>query len=156
MKNNIINISYKKYKIEELDHTDYILVERAKSALKNSYAPYSGFHVASAILLDNGEIITSTNQESEVFPSGICAERSLLYFVQSNHLSHKIISMAIVSDSKDEHECFPCGACRQVMFETEKRNKANIRTVMAGKNSAIVIDSAKQLLPFTFELNNIL
>ena len=145
-------INFQQIEIENISETDKRLVDKARQALKNSYAPYSNFHVASAVLLDNDEIIVSTNQESEVFPSGICAERSLLYYVQSNFSESKILTMAIVSDSKSGDECYPCGSCRQIICDTEKRNGTDIKIIMVGKNSVTIIDSAKQLLPFTFNL----
>ena len=147
-----IKINFQQIEIEELSEIDKKLLDKARCSLKDSYAPYSNFHVASAILLSDGNIIASTNQESEVFPSGICAERSLLYYAQSNFKEHKILTMVIVSDSEAGDECYPCGACRQVMCDTEKRNGKDIKIIMAGKNSATIIDSAKKLLPFTFRL----
>ena len=151
MKKELI-INFQQIEIDNLSEIDTKLVDKARDALKNSYAPYSNFHVASAVLLNNDEIIVSTNQESEVFPSGICAERSLLYYVQSNFSEYKILTMAIVSDSKLGDECYPCGACRQTMCDTEKRNGNDIKIIMVGKDSVTMIDSAKQLLPFTFNL----
>ena len=103
------------------------------------------------MLLDDDEILTASNQESEVFPSGMCAERSLLYYVQANRPGRTIRTMAIAS-APSPRECTPCGACRQVIADAEKRQQAPIRIVMSGAGRAIVVEEAKLLLPFTFEL----
>ncbi|MEE1103638.1 MAG: cytidine deaminase, partial [Alistipes sp.] len=91
------------------------------------------------------------NTESEVFPSGLCAERSLLYFYQSNYYPEPIQTLAIVSDPSPR-ECYPCGACRQVILDVENRQQSPIRIIMWGAGTASVVGSAKDLLPFTFKL----
>lgn len=95
--------------------------------------------------------MSAANQESEVFPSGMCAERSLLYYVQSNRSGRKVRALAIAS-LPASRECSPCGACRQVIADTEKRQGAPIRLILCGACSATVVESARALLPFTFEL----
>lgn len=152
MENNEIVLKYKTVKLSELMGDDENLVKIALAVLNKSYAPYSNFNVGAALLFNTGEIVSSTNQESEVFPSGICAERSLLYFVQSNYNNRKIVAMAITSNAPDGRECFPCGACRQVMYDTEKRNASDIRIIIANREHAIIIERAKDLLPLTFQL----
>lgn len=137
--------------LEELPEADWQLVEQAREACATAYAPYSGFRVGAAVRLSDGRIRTASNQESEVFPSGMCAERSLLYAVQGELPAVSVETMALASDPAGE-ECYPCGACRQVLFDTEKRQGRPIRVVMAGANSATVVERAQDLLPFTFRL----
>ncbi len=144
-----IEIKYKHCPIEQLEGTDKQLVEQAFEACKTAYAPYSNFHVGAAALLDDGTIVVASNQESEVFPSGMCAERCLLYKQQS--YKNKIVAMAIASDPS-ERECYPCGACRQVIVDTQNRQQQNMRIIMAGAGTATIIDDATLLLPFTFKL----
>ena len=126
-------------------------MKAAFEATQQAYAPFSGFKVGAAARLRSGEIITAANCESEVFPSGLCAERSLLYHYATNHADNPIEAMAIASDPS-ERECYPCGACRQVMLDTENRQQSPIRIIMAGGGTATVVKSAKDLLPFTFRL----
>src|SRR3954466_4468364 len=64
--------------ISELSKEDAGLLAKAKSALKDSYSPYSNFKVAAAVLLANGEVLTGTNQENASSPVGICAEGTVL------------------------------------------------------------------------------
>src|SRR5438874_13316646 len=63
---------------DQLTEDDRMLLEKARQATQNAYAPYSKFHVGAAALLINNEIVTGSNQENASFPSGICAERALL------------------------------------------------------------------------------
>ena len=146
-----INISYEHYTLDTLPTSDSELVKAAFEATTQAYAPFSGFKVGAAARLRSGEIITAANCESEVFPSGLCAERSLLYHYATNHADNPIESMAIASNPS-ERECYPCGACRQVMLDTENRQQSPIRIIMAGGGTATVVNSAKDLLPFTFRL----
>lgn len=146
----IFNYGYSK--IEQLEESLKKLATEAKRVTEKAYAPYSNFHVGAAVLFEDGTIVTSTNQESEVFPSGICAERSLLYYVQANYPEQKIVALAVASNPSPR-ECYPCGACRQVICDTEKRNGAPIKIVMVGTDTAVVLEKATDLLPFTFQLN---
>ena len=146
-----INISYEHYTLDTLPTSDSELVKAAFEATQQAYAPFSGFKVGAAARLRSGEIITAANCESEVFPSGLCAERSLLYDYATNHADNPIEAMAIASNPS-ERECYPCGACRQVMLDTENRQQSPIRIIMAGGGTATVVNSAKDLLPFTFRL----
>ena len=146
-----INISYEHYTLDTLPTSDSELVKAAFEATTQAYAPFSGFKGGAAARLRSGEIITAANCESEVFPSGLCAERSLLYHYATNHADNPIEAMAIASNPS-ERECYPCGACRQVMLDTENRQQSPIRIIMAGGGTATVVKSAKDLLPFTFKL----
>jgi cytidine deaminase len=148
---NKINISYEHCSIDELSPAEQEVVQVAFGATSKAYAPYSGFKVGAAIRLRSGKILTAANCESEVFPSGLCAERSLLYSYATNHAEDVIELMAIASDPS-ERECYPCGACRQVMLDAERRQQSPIRIIMAGGGTASVVESAEVLLPFTFKL----
>lgn len=148
---NKINISYEHCSIEELSPAEQEVVQAAFGATSKAYAPFSGFKVGAAIRLRSGKILTAANCESEVFPSGLCAERSLLYSYATNHADDVIELMAIASDPS-ERECYPCGACRQVMLDAERRQQNPIRIIMAGGGTASVVESAEVLLPFTFKL----
>ena len=146
-----INISYEHYTLDTLPAADSELVKAAFEVTAQAYAPFSGFKVGAASRLQNGVIITAANCESEVFPSGLCAERSLLYHYASNYADNPIEAMAIASNPS-ERECYPCGACRQVILDAENRQQSPIRIVMAGGGTATIVSSAKDLLPFTFKL----
>ena len=148
----ILEISYTHCdSLEELGAEDYALVKEAKEATKNANAPYSNFHVGAAVRLKSGRTLHASNFESEVYPAGLCAERSLLFYVESNYGDDPIETLAIASDPS-ERECYPCGQCRQVIVDVERRQKSPIRVIMSGAGTATVIDSAEKLLPFSFKL----
>lgn len=144
--------AYEQYaSVAELSVEDRALVEAAVAATERAYAPYSHFHVGAAARLASGRILTGSNSESEVFPAGLCAERSLLFYAQANHADDPIVSLAIASNPS-ERECYPCGQCRQVLVDVERRQKSPMRIIMFGGGSASVVKSAELLLPFTFVL----
>ncbi len=130
---------------------DQELISAARRATTLAHAPYSHFRVGAAARLESGEVIVAANCESEVFPSGMCAERVLLYNLQTSHAEDKIEALAIAS-SPDERECYPCGACRQTLLDAEKRQQSAIRIIMSSHTTATVVGSAEALLPFSFKL----
>ena len=137
--------------IEDLPAADRELNAEAEKATEKAYAAYSNFHVGAAVRLRSGKILHGANSESEVFPSGLCAERSLLYYVEANHANDPVEALAIASNPS-ERECYPCGGCRQVILDVERRQGTPIRVIMSGNGSASIVESAQLLLPFTFQL----
>ena len=144
--------AYRHYEsLSELSSQDRELVEAARKACERAYAPYSEFRVGAAALLQSGRVETGANQESEVFPAGMCAERSMLFAHQATNPQDKIEVIAIASDP-DHRECYPCGQCRQVLLDTERRQGTPIRILMCSNSTVSEVSSAKDLLPFQFEL----
>ena len=137
--------------LESLPKADKELVQAARKATKKAFAPYSDFRVGAAALLRSGEVVSAANCESEVYPSGLCAERVLLYNLQINHADDPIVAFAIASVPA-ERECYPCGSCRQTLLDAQKRQQSPIRIIMSSAESATVVDSAEELLPFSFKL----
>lgn len=135
----------------ELSAADRELVEAAKEATQSAHAPYSHFRVGAAARLRSGRILTGSNVESEVYPAGLCAERTLLFHHAACHADDPIEALAIAS-VPDERECYPCGQCRQVLIDTERRQKQPMRILMSGRESVTEVDTAERLLPFTFTL----
>ena len=147
-----LDISYEHYAtLADLDEGDRRLVEEAEEATTTANALYSHFHVGAAVRLKSGRTLHASNFESEVYPAGLCAERSLLFYVEANYANDPIEALAIASNPS-ERECYPCGQCRQVIVDVERRQKSPIRVIMTGAGSATVVDSAEKLLPFTFKL----
>lgn len=137
--------------LAELPEADRKLVAEAERATANAHAPYSKFRVGAAARLRSGRILYGSNFESEVYPAGLCAERTLLFYAQANYAGDPIEALAIASNPS-ERECYPCGQCRQVMVDVERRQGSPMRVVMSGSGSATVVESAALLLPFTFIL----
>ncbi len=145
-------LEYRHYDaIGEMAHEDLELVEAAQRACEKAIANYSNFHVGAAARLESGRIVTGSNIESEVYPAGLCAERTLLYHHQASTPEDRIVALAIAS-SPSHRECYPCGQCRQVLHDVEKRQGLNFRVIMSGAGSATVVEKASDLLPFTFIL----
>lgn len=147
-----LNIPYQSFASQsEMSRSDLELIAAARKATEQAYAPFSNFKVGAAARLKSGQIITGSNRESEVYPSGLCAERSLLFMHQSNYADQTIEAIAIASDPAPR-ECYPCGACRQTLLDVEQRQQSPIRVIMAGKESATIVAKAELLLPFCFKL----
>ncbi len=136
---------------EQMPDEDRTLVEAAREATRSAHARYSGFRVGAAARLRSGRILCGSNFESEVYPAGLCAERSLLFYHQANFADDPIVALAIASDPS-ERECYPCGQCRQVLLDVERRQGSPIRVIMYGGGTATAVDRAELLLPFTFIL----
>lgn len=145
---------YKRCAYEELSEQDRQLIESAKQATQQSYAPYSQFHVGAAVLLEDGTTITGTNQENAAYPSGLCAERTALFYTSSAHPDKAIVALAIAAYTKGEftnNPISPCGACRQVMLEIEQRHACPIRILLYGTEAVYVIEGGvSELLPLMF------
>ena len=137
--------------IEQMPQADRLLIEEARKAVTTANATYSKFCVGAAARLRSGKYIYGSNFESEVYPAGLCAERSLLFHAFACHKDDVIEALAIASEPS-LRECYPCGQCRQVLVDAERRQSSPIRIIMSGGGSASVVKSAELLLPFTFIL----
>ncbi len=139
---------------DELKKEDAMLLQQARAATGNAYAPYSKFYVAAAASLNNGKIVTGTNQENAAYPVGICAERVLLSSVASQYPGEPIQTIAITyknNDGESAHPISPCGVCRQTLVEYEGRTNQPIRLILSGSYGPVfIIQTAKELLPLSF------
>lgn len=143
---------------EELNNSEKILVEKAKEQIAKAYAPYSGFHVGAAIELTNGEIFAGSNQENAAYPSGLCAERVAMFYANAQHPDTPVATLAIAAHTNGkflESPITPCGACRQVLLETETRFEKDITILLYGSKEIYRIENVKQLLPLSFEKDNL-
>ena len=92
------------------------LIAEAFKAMKNSYAPYSKYHVGAAVLCRDGTVFWGTNIENASFGATNCAERSAVFAAYSRgYRKDTIAALAIVSDG--DRLAGPCGICRQVLSE---------------------------------------
>lgn len=160
MKNLNIKIAIKIYDYEELNTADRELIDAARQATNRSYAPYSHFSVGAAARLVNGMVITGTNQENAAYPSGLCAERTTLFYANSQYPDQPVETLAIAA----RNECGeflaepipPCGACRQVMLETETRFKHPMHILLFGEKGIYELKSVGALLPLSFDASSML
>lgn len=156
MKQITLDVNFKVYSsIDELDVVAQNLMNKAIQIRKVAYAPYSKFRVGAAILLENGEIITGSNQENAAYPSGLCAERTAIFYTGANYPEQKIIAIAISAGSDlkvTSGPIPPCGACRQSMFEYEVKQDMSIKLFCMGEIGEIIeSDSVQNILPFHFD-----
>jgi len=143
---------------DELDEEQRALVTVAKEQTKNSYCPYSHFHVGAAAALANGEIIRGSNQENAAYPSGLCAERTALFAAGAQYPDVPVRKLAIACFTGGhftKEPGSPCGACRQVMVETEHRYDGKMEVLLYGEDETFVFESAADLLPLIFVKENL-
>ncbi|WP_460219805.1 cytidine deaminase [Psychroserpens sp. MEBiC05023] len=142
-------------RIDELPEAITSLMEKAVEARLKAYAPYSKFLVGAALLLDNGEIITGNNQENASYPSGLCAERTAIYYAGAQYPDAKVLKMALTAGSQLQETSTPippCGACRQAIAEYEVKQDTPIEIFFMGETGKIVKSaSLANLLPLGFD-----
>lgn len=140
---------------EELDHIEQALLSRAQTISKMAYAPYSNFNVGAALLLENGEVLQSSNQENVSYPVGTCAERIVLGYSGANYPYAAPVMLAIAAHRAGEEKwagVSPCGMCRQAIMESEKRFKKPITLLILCANGNVVrIKDISVLLPMKFD-----
>lgn len=92
------------------------LLDAARHAAAHAYAPYSGFRVGAALLLEDGVIVTAANVENASYGLSICAERSAVTRAVAQH-GPKLRIIAVAVTNLNNAPSSPCGACRQVLAE---------------------------------------
>jgi cytidine deaminase len=148
--------------VSELAPSEQELIKISRQMTTQAYAPYSGFYVGAAVLLENGEIVLGSNQENAAYPSGLCAERVAVFAASAKYPNIRIKAIAISGNSKShniDHPVTPCGACRQALLEYEVKQEVPFKVYLSGHSGKIyVIDKVQDLLPLSFtskELKNL-
>ena len=112
--------------------------------LDRAYAPYSKFHVGSAVLTETGKVYAGCNVENASYGITICAERSAISAaVAAEGPGMKLKAVAVLNSQTAA--CSPCGACRQVIYEFGPQ-----ALVIYQGNNALAEATAEQLLPAGF------
>jgi cytidine deaminase len=158
MKEMILQTKVTSCTLEEMDSSMRELVEKAKAMTQNAYCPYSNFHVGAAARLADGQIVAGSNQENAAYPSGLCAERTTLFAANANNPNTPVEALAIACYTQGhftKDAASPCGACRQVMLETEHRFGKPMQVILYGEDMCYVFDSAADLLPMNFVAENL-
>ena len=153
MKEIEIKTKVKACQLNELSADEQELIAIAKQQTNNSYCPYSKFHVGAAAKLDNGVIIRGANQENAAYPSGLCAERSALFAGGANYPEVPVNTLVIACYTGGhftDDPGAPCGACRQVMIETEHRYGKPMKVILYGEKEIFVFEKASDLMPVGF------
>lgn len=151
-KNLVIN--YREYtSANDLAETDKMLLNEAIKAIDGSYAPYSNFNVGAAVLMQDGNVVTGSNQENAASPSGLCAERVAIFAAHHKFPTTPIEAIAIAAKTDGKLTgtvVYPCAACIQVMVESQMRSGKPIRIIVGSATKVQIIDSVDDLLPFSF------
>lgn len=160
MKEREIQIKYNEFGHDELNAEDKKLVEIAIDAAKKAYAPYSHFRVGAAVLLDDGTVVSGSNQENAAYPSGLCAERVALFYANAKYPNKSVDCITIVVIDPEEkitsQLVSPCGSCRQVISETEMRYGKDIRLLLVSEKTIMEFKSIQDLLPLSFNQKDLL
>ena len=128
------------------------LWEKALEATQLSYAPYSRFRVGAALLLEDGQILQGANQENAVYPSGLCAERVVLFqYGLRPQVPIQSIAVVACNESGVFVPVTPCGACRQVMVEYCERQTSPVEIFFQADEKQIYrLPNVLDLLPAHF------
>lgn len=154
MTNRELNISFKEYAFDELSAEDRQLTDAAIAAMQNAYSPYSHFKVGAAVRLSDGSIVIGSNQENAAYPSGLCAERTAMFAASAQHPELDIRSLAVaggLDGQLEEVPASPCGACRQVMAQYQRKAGAPLSVLVVGAECVWKFDRVDDLLPFIFD-----
>lgn len=153
------DLPYTLYSESELPPDVNELFAAAREATTLSYVPYSSFRVGSAIAMENGQVVTGSNQENASFPAGICSERVGLVKASTLHPEVGMLRIAIVAipDSGNVPvPVTPCGICRQSLLEYEVRQAKPLEVwFYTNDHKYACIPSASLLLPFSFSKNDL-
>ena len=159
MKEIILQIKFTEYEVNtQLPKEINSLITKAREAAKNAYAPYSGFRVGAAVLLGNGIVVTGNNQENAAYPSGLCAERTALFYASAQYPKIPVTAIAISTINRTATPsdiAKPCGACRQVMAEYEDIAGKPIQIILDSTDKILVLNGIDNLLPLRFKKEDV-
>ena len=150
-----LTINYQEFSSpDQMSAQDQELVRAALEAQKGSYSPYSQFQVGAALLLANGMVVKGANQENIAYPSGLCAERSAMFWAGANYPDVPFDTLAIAGSDHGvlcESPASPCGSCRQVMAEYQKKHNRSLKIILVGSKRIRKFACVDDLLPFIFD-----
>ena len=139
---------------DHLDQDDRELAQAAIDATAQSYAPYSKFNVGAAVLFEDGVIVKGSNQENAAYPSGMCAERTALFYASASRPDKAMTAIAIAAGQNGklcDTPATPCGACRQVMAQYQTKSGRPMRVLLIGAHKVWKFDRIDDLLPLIFD-----
>jgi len=121
------------------------LLDAARRAVANAYAPYSGYRVGAAVLGDDGRTYSGVNVENASYGVSCCAERAAVYHALA-HGCRGVSAVAVAADGDEPP--VPCGACLQVIAELGPGSKL----IVAGRTGRPRIYDVPDLMPHPFRI----
>ena len=148
-------INYEEFSsASQMTPEDQEMVAAALDAQKGSYSPYSHFQVGASLKLENGLVLKGANQENAAYPSGLCAERTVMFYAGANYPDIPFDTLAIAGSDHGvlcESPASPCGACRQVMAEYQKKHNKPFNIILVGSKRIRKFHCVDDVLPFIFD-----
>ena len=148
-------INYEEFaSADQMTPEDRDMVAAAIDARKGSYSPYSHFQVGAALKLSDGTVLKGANQENAAYPSGLCAERVVMFYAGANYPDVPFDTLAIAGSDHGvlcESPASPCGACRQVMAEYQKKHHKPLNIILVGSKRIRKFHCVDDVLPFIFD-----
>jgi len=92
------------------------LLDAARAARAQAYAPYSRFNVGAALLDEQGRVHAGCNVENAAYPQGSCAEAGALAALVLAG-GTRVLAVAVDAGSPSLAPVTPCGGCRQRLRE---------------------------------------
>ena len=124
-----------------------LLVQKARQARSNAYAPHSKFKVGAAVLGEDGNIYTGCNIENVSYGLTMCVERTAIFKMVSEGCK-KFVAIAVAA-GETPHDSAPCGACRQVMCEFAA-GLDTAAVILCGSENGEIFETVASLCPYPF------
>ena len=105
-------------------------------------------------MFEDGEIIKGANQENAAYPSGLCAERTALFYASASRPDKPMSAIAIAASQNGtllQNPATPCGACRQVMAQYQLKSGRPMMTLLIGAEKIWKFEKIDDLLPLIFD-----
>lgn len=130
------------------------LIEAARGAAANAWAPYSHFSVGAALLMADGSVITGANVENASYGLSLCAETVAVATASADGRMRDVVAVGIVGGmtGKDGIEpILPCGRCRQILNEAAQAGKRDLKIWCSGLTGGPIAEYLlSDLLPHAF------
>jgi len=127
------------------------LIRKARAAAEHAYAPYSDYQVGSALLFDDGAVITGSNVENASYGLALCAETVAVSRAFGEGRRGGLVALAVTGplDKGDGAPITPCGRCRQVLNEIAQLGGTDPLVLCVGKDEVRRV-RLSELLPHAF------
>jgi cytidine deaminase len=139
------------------DVAGHVLVDHAREAVKNAYAPYSRFGVGAALLLDDGTIVLGTNLENASYGLSLCAEAVALGAANASGRLRSVLAIALIGGAitaegiQGDAPIYPCGRCRQMLNEAAELGRRDIVVFSSSADGTVLRRHlVSELLPYAF------